>query len=527
MHSRLLALVGVACGAACGDEDAPRGSGPPISRRPACPELVNRTIGGAKIASSAVVPARRGLPEYCEVQAAIASDLELEVRLPTTWNGKLLYLGTRGWGGTIPLSSSVRPETAEYVIVGSNSGHASRQDPPHLDASPFLNDPAAKERFAAIAVQLTLTAARAIVQERYGRAPSRHYFHGCSGAGREGLVQANRFSESFDGIIASAPAIRMSRWLAAMSSRARRLATAPLPAAKADRLARAFLDRCDALDGLADGIVHNLGDCRFEAGDLICRGNTRDPAGCLTPTEVATARAALSPLGFADGSLLYPRYPRPSLGTSLTEWAGDGTAPGMWQAFGDGAVKYWLMSDPAYDCARFDPDAHRPEIEAMGRLTDATPDVGGFFARGGKLILIHGTDDLGASYHDTVAYFDEVAAAVGGAGLRDASAELFLLPGVQHCFGGTGPEDVDLVGALDRWVEEDRRPSTSGLVLRKLDAAGQAVLSRPLCRHPRFAHYRGRGEEGAAASFDCVKERPADVDPMIGAAPSDAGDPAR
>jgi hypothetical protein len=165
------------------------------------------------------------------------------------------------------------------------------------------------------------------------------------------------------------------------------------------------------------------------------------------------------------------------------------------------------MSDPNFDTSTFDPDQHRPAIEAMARLIDATPDLTAFFARGGKLILTHGTDDLAISHHDTVQYFQQVATTVG-TDTRDASSELFLHPGVQHCQGGTGPDKIDLARALDRWVESDLRPSSTTPVLRKLDQSGQEQLARPMCRYPQFARYRGEGDPRSAASFTCVDAAP-------------------
>jgi hypothetical protein len=503
-----LMMTGLPAPGCTDDGDGANSGGSTASVQRSCSGLANRSVGGAAIVSSTLRPPAQGAPEYCEVRGDIGSDLQFEVRLPTAWNGKLLYSGGGGWGGMLQLEPA-DSATGQYVVVGSNGGHKSAMDPPFLDASPFLNDAEAKERFAATAIQMTLTAARAIVQERYGRSIQRTYFKGCSGGGREGLVQANRYPDSFDGLIASAPALSTSRLVVALNMRAHQQARAPVTPAKAELLARSYLTACDALDGLADGIVHNQGACAFRVEALACPAQTTDTTSCLTADELTTAKLALSPVHYRDGTPLYPALPPPSLASSWTAAAGDGGPMpfSLWQAFGDGGVKYWLMSDPNFDTSTFDPDQHRPAIEAMARLIDATPDLTAFFARGGKLILTHGTDDLAISHHDTVQYFQQVATTVG-TDTRDASSELFLHPGVQHCQGGTGPDKIDLARALDRWVESDLRPSSTTPVLRKLDQSGQEQLARPMCRYPQFARYRGEGDPRSAASFTCVDAAP-------------------
>jgi hypothetical protein len=161
--------------------------------------------------------------------------------------------------------------------------------------------------------------------------------------------------------------------------------------------------------------------------------------------------------------------------------------------FGSGLIRYWITQQPDFDVLTFNPELYRPELQLAATTLDATTDLATFFNRGSKMVLAHGTHDWAISYKGSIKYFGDVALSSGGESRRDASMELFLQPGVQHCAGGVGPDSVDLLAAVSSWVESGRRPSTQNVVAAKRDASGATTLSRPLCRYPTFPKYKGSG----------------------------------
>jgi hypothetical protein len=186
-------------------------------------------------------------------------------------------------------------------------------------------------------------------------------------------------------------------------------------------------------------------------------------------------------------------WPNPQLG--------GGTLQGF---FSDGFLRAFVARDPAFDTAGFSVAGHRAALDAVGKQFNAfDPDLHRFHARGGKLILWTGSTDSSVSPRETESYYSSVVQTLGQE-LADQTVELFVAPGVGHCFGGPGADQIDLVQALDRWVEQNQPPSQQGLVARKLDGKDQPVLTRPLCRWPKVARHDGQGKPGLAASFQCA-----------------------
>ena len=265
----------------------------------------------------------------------------------------------------------------------------------------------------------------------------------------------------------------------------------PFPPAKAEFIAAKVVEQCDGLDGLPDGIAHNQAECRFNPFDHVCPPNRAD--GCLTVPEAKTASDFYAPLTLNDGTVLHEGWGPGGEDLAWPVWL---IGPQYWQSFfGDGLVKYWLARDQSFDSLNFDPNVFRRQIDETAALLDASPDLYKFFAKGGKLIMVSGTHDWAVSHKETIKYFGDVGAAAGEA-LRDANMEFFLLPGVQHCGGGAGPGQADLLEASVNWAEAGRRPSEQGIALTS------DKISRPLCRYPSFASYQG-GDTSSASSFLC------------------------
>lgn len=488
------ALAGLSSCSGCGG-----GSVPPTPRQ-ACDALVGQTFGEAKLDSATLVAPSGAVGEHCKVAGTLRTSLKFEAALPTTWNKKLLYMGGGGWDGSIPnMTYSASGMTGGYVTIASNGGHS---DP---TGAVFLNNPQAQKDFGYLSIHSVLTAVRQIVQKRYGTDPERSYFEGCSNGGREALIQASRYPADFDGIIARAPAYSFTELFLAFNNNVKRLLLAPggaISAAKASTIASAVLRDCDNLDGVADGVVSNLAACTFDPGKLLCPAAESD--ACLTAEQVTTARTLYSEFKLPDGTSVYPGWGPGGEDQGWPPWIiGDTKTPSAQLFFADALIRFWIVQDAMFNSLTFDPTKYRPQTAEVAKTLDASADLSAFFARKGRLILVHGTSDWAISYKGSIKYWDGVAAAVGGAAARDESMEFFLQPGVQHCAGGAGPDTIDLLSAITRWVEQGQRPSSTGLVLSKPGLLG-GPIERPLCPYPKYPRYSGTGSQDAASSYTCT-----------------------
>lgn len=482
-----------------GCDSSPEPEPTPQSR---CEGLRERTLEEARITGAELVAASGSLPEYCKVTGTLPPSLDFEVRLPTAWNEKTVYSGGGGFDGFIFSNDSYTVNG--YASIASNGGHTGEG----VDAS-FALDAQKLDDFAYLSIHRVLPIAKSLIQERYGKSARKTYFEGCSNGGREALIEAQRWPEDFDGIIARAPAYNFVELMTTFNENTRQLMKpgASLPSEKLQLLGKAVLDACDAKDGVADGILSLPSACQFDPSVLQCAeaGQT----DCLTAEQVTSARTIYSPT-LLNGTTLYPGWPAggeadpEGWGAWIT---GDGNATlSIGGLFGSAMVKYFITRDPDFDPLTFHLNDWQSRInEVSARVSANNPDLGRFQARGGKLILWHGGTDAAISQHGTAAYYERVVQAAGGQAAADAFVEYFPAPGVNHCAGGAGADTVDLLTALENWVEKGVAPSQAKLVATKFHPeTGESVLSRPLCKYPRYPRYKGTGDVNSADSFTCV-----------------------
>lgn len=473
----------------------------------------------AKGASVSTDAARPGLPAsgaFCRVQATLTpvpgSSIKVEVWLPerATWNGKLLGAGNGGFGDNLTIPSLLMRGGVErgYASVGSDMGHTATSD---VKAEWALNAPEKIRDFGWRANHLAAETAKRVIAAYYPAPLAASYFHGCSDGGREALMEAQRFPQDYDAIIAGAPAIPWTRMTSAFA--ANHLAAfgkpeASIPNAKLKLLQNASLAQCDKLDGITDGVIDDPRQCRFDPGVLQCKGS--DAADCLTTPQVETARAIYHGPSGPDGKPFYFGF-QPGAEAVPGTWDLWLTGPNAQHGrFATQFMRYMVHSNPDWQISSFDLARDYPLAKRLqGANLDAdNPDLRAFFRRGGKLLMYHGWQDAAIPPENSIDYFQRVQRA--NPTQAAASARLFMAPGMSHCLAGPGPNVFDALGTLDNWRQGG--PAPERMIATKFDNdlfgylgfPAKPVRTRPLCAYPKVARWSGSGSTDDAANFSCV-----------------------
>ena len=478
--------------------------------------LQQKAPADTTITAAVTVPADGKTPDYCRVDGHVATPgntVNFRLGLPASWNGKFLFEGVGGFGGSIaPLTNGLEKG---YASASTDTGHQGTA----TDASWALNNPAKRIDFAYRGTHVTAATTKALSQAYYGSAPRRAYFNGCSNGGRQALMEAQRYPEDFDGIIAGDPSFGTMGQIRRTLVYQKLLSAGHfLSAAKISMIAKAVLDSCDAQDGLADGLITDPRLCTFRPETLKCAG--ADAPNCLTSGELEAVNAIHSdlkgpggrtlvrfPLGHEDGATGWQAW---VTGASDPQQRADNTLALTGRnpagfSFQDGYLKYLAFegADGTFDWRTFDVDRDGPKLQPfMDVFSPTSPDLSKLRSRGGKLILYHGWADPALSALVTIAYYDDVVKKAGGRPQSDRFVELFMAPGMHHCQGtGPGPNRFDMVTALDEWVDKGTAPAR---VVATHATNGVIDRTRPLCPYPQVAKYTGRGSVDAAESFVCA-----------------------
>jgi feruloyl esterase len=441
--------------------------------------------------------------EHCRVAAVLRpsadSEIGMEVWLPMKgWNGKFQMVGNGGWGGQLSYGVMRVALNAGYATASTDTGHQE-------DGGQFaLGHPEKLVDFAHRAVHETTVAAKAVIAAFYRSAAKYSYFEGCSTGGRQGLMAAQRYPEDFDGIIAGAPAInltRLSAWRLAVEANILRGAASVVPAAKLRLVTRAALDACDGLDGVMDDFMSDPRRCQFDPSTLLCRG--AESADCLTASQLAAVRSGYAPAISNTGDVIFPGL-LPGYEFQWMMLMGQNKEPGG--SINVDLFKYAVYQDPNWDWRTFDLERDVAVADrAIGFINANEPDLSAFKARGSKLILYHGWNDGGnagaISPLNSVEYYSSVLKQMG----PDQSAwlRLFMMPGVAHCGLGPGPEQVDFLAALERWRESGVAPASVLTTRVQPPPSTRVYMTRPLCPYPQVAVYSGVGSTRDAGNFSC------------------------
>jgi feruloyl esterase len=433
------------------------------------------------------------LPAFCRVAATLTpssdSEIKIEVWLPIAgWNGKFLAMGSGGWGGAIDYQGLSYALGRGYATSATDDGHEGQ------GGSFVLGHPEKFIDFAYRSEHEMTIKAKAIIHSFYDRDPRYSYWDGCSGGGREGLLQAYRYPDEFDGVVAGDPAtFRRNVWALWLANVTFKDPAGYIPPSKYPMIHQAVLDACDKIDGLKDGLIDDPTRCNFDPEVLQCRQG--DAASCLTARQVRTARAILSPAITASGA---PIFPRLEPGTEL-RWARLAGGPEPAELFLD-YFKYLVFKDAHWDWKTFDLERDAALSNDIDKDTIAlNPSLTPFAHHGGKLLLYHGWADQQVAPGATVEFYDSLVK-VGG-DPAPGWVKLYMAPGMAHCSGGEGPDTFDKLSAMEQWVEQGKAPEQ---IIASHSSNGKVDRTRPLCPYPQVARYQGSGRMDEAANFTCI-----------------------
>lgn len=483
-------LLATAFGAGAIGYEATGQQAPASADAAKCQAVSAGAFGATKASGKWVeADAAKGLPAYCEVTGTLApapgSNITVVYRLPASWNGKLLGLGGGGWAGNITLMSATPGLKAGYATAQTDGGHPSTSP---WDTS-WTSNPEAVTDFQYRAINRMTVAGKDLVKAYYGTPQKRAYFHGCSTGGRMALMEAQRFPNDYDAIISEAPVYSLQVQTSAVLRNKTIAAGGGFTADQLKLINQSVLKACDAKDGVTDGVIANPRACAWKPSSL---------AGTLTPRQITALETLYDGIrSKKDNSwAMFPLEKGGEAGWSMFIKT-DGT--GTDQATGGGmpGLSPLLFGSRQVDFAKLDPDTDVPEARssAFAKAYEATnPDLSGFFAHGGRLLMWHGESDPGPSPVGTIDY---VTAARKANRAAATNLQLFLAPGVGHCRGGVGADVVDNLSTLDQWVESGKMPQQ--VIAHRADG----TMTRPLCAWPKVARFKGAGDANDPAGYVC------------------------
>jgi pimeloyl-ACP methyl ester carboxylesterase len=470
--------------------------------------------------------------DFCKVVGIVkpknstSPNLEFEVNLPYNWNGRALQMGGGGYDGslvtgltpfTLQPATTPTPLKQGFVTLGSDGGHKGAQG---FDGS-FGMDDEALSNFGKESVKKAHDAAMAVIRKAYGRPPERFYFIGGSQGGHEALDAAARYSQDYDGVVANYPAYNVTMLhlgsLNVGSALFANNGAGWMDAKHTKLLTDAVYAKCDDLDGVKDSIISNVAACNaaLDVKALRCPDGGSGES-CLSDAQlraVAIINSEYKPGVTIAGADRFPKWAllegalfadRSNFGeTPQPANPLSGKEPLLYRA-GDQTVKFIITRDPKFDPLQFNPKKYQSRIATVASIMDVTDvSLEPFRAKGGKIIMTHGTVDDFITPHNSIAYYKKQVAEFGQSRL-DSFMRFYVIPGFGHGFGPFNAK-IDSLTALQNWVEKGQPPT--GLMAVDGNQGPNAGRSRPLCEWPKWPKFTGKlGAENSSASFTCVDE---------------------
>jgi len=485
-----------------------------------CTPLMNVKAPGIEITKAAHVEAgstepipwnqsrSAPLPAYCRVEGVIHRrtgvggeefGITFALAMPDKWNGDFLMQGGGGSNGIVlaPLGLNAAGDKPGlirgFAVASTDTGHKSHRA--GFDFA-FMRDQQAYLDFAYLANDEVAALAKQLIAQHYGKPAAFSYFSGCSTGGREGMILSQRYPTVFNGIISGDPAMRtgfsnltIGRWIpiafnqiAPKDGNGKSIIEQSITDNDRKLIRDALIKKCDAKDGVADGLISDPLGCDFDPEILACKGETNN--SCLALEKAAAIKRALGGPKTSSGTQVYAGFLYDTGITNGPPFRGLlSPGPGI---FGP------ATTDMTMDVDKEALAASQPLVDSM------STNLTSYSAHGGKLIFYHGDSDPWFSPLDTFEYYKNMAAANGSLDAVSKWSQFYFVPGMSHCGGGQALDQFDLLGAMVNWVENGTAPTS-------VIATGKAFpgRSRPLCPYPKHAQYKGQGDTEDAANFEC------------------------
>ena len=466
-------------------------------------QLPDVTIMEAKSLKNDTIEGQVITVPFCYVLGRISKEINIELLLPGQWNERFLMSGGGGFVGSIQNNLRFAVNSG-YATAGTDAGHKGSG----IEADWALNNMERQLDFGRLAIHLTAAVSKFIIHAYYCAAPAYSYFLGCSRGGGQAMVEAQYYPEDFDGIVSGAPAFSWPAIAAKFIQNSQKNYPDPKDLSKhvitkdnLRLLQDQILKQCDALDGITDHILNDPRDCKFDFSTLPVCPDEQANANCFTPQQLAAIKVVYAALTNKQDTI-YPGFP---YGAENEEGGWDAWIaganpsadfPSLHYMFGVNVFKYLVFNDPEWNYGQYDFSAFFKDTRYASAYLDATQtDYSAFKKRKGKMIIYHGWNDPALSAFETIKHFQEVEQ-------KDKNIQsyirLFLLPGVLHCGGGPGPDDVDWIKLIRDWVENDKAPERVVLSKKEKD---KIVMTRPVFPFPKVAVYGGKGETNLEKNF--------------------------
>jgi feruloyl esterase len=490
----------------------------PVQAQQSCESLASIKIPNLTITSAKSLPAGWELPTqegfistkagqkvsvpFCRIEAYSAptkdSHIGIEVWLPLAadWNGKFFGVGNPGFIGSLARGALAGNVAQGWATASTDTGHVDDT------AKWAIGHPEKWADWGHRAVHEMTVAAKTFINAYYGKAPQHSYWNSCHNGSNQGLNEAQRYPDDYDGIVATDPAY----WISHLQPGSLYISWVALkdgvngPGYIGKKLAvinKAAMDACDGIDGLKDGLITDPRECKFDPKTIQCPANTDEPT-CLTAAQVDTVKKIYAGAKFKDGTKIY-----------------SGAEPGselIWTLMVEkdpffvnvDYFKGMVKEDLNWDWRTFDVDKDtRLGIAKAGKAVDGNnPNLTPLKKAGGKIIMVGSWNSNALQPRSYLEYYEQVEKTMGGPDKTQDFARMFMIPGATGCPGFMGNQkDFDAFGAIQKWVEKGEAPES--IVFSQRDK-GQVYRTRPACAYPKVAKYKGSGDVNDAASFACV-----------------------